>query len=113
MKCHQDECVAVHGVPTHFLGLLDELAKHPNDANALKAIGKLRWVFFVRFGYYVRSIAELNVSRTGIAAGSPIPIELMRQLIDKLGLVDLSIAYGMSASPTNTVPFPVSMVWPT
>lgn len=34
--------------------------------------------------------------RTGIAAGSPIPIDLMRQLIEKLNLVDLSIAYGMS-----------------
>jgi hypothetical protein len=37
--------------------------------------------------------------RTGIAAGSPIPIYLMRQLIEKLNLVDLSIAYGMSEFP--------------
>ena len=34
--------------------------------------------------------------RTGIAAGSPVPIDLMQQLIEKLNLVDLSIAYGMS-----------------
>jgi hypothetical protein len=36
-------------------------------------------------------------SRTGIAAGSPIPIDLMRQLIAKMNLRDLTIAYGMSA----------------
>ena len=36
--------------------------------------------------------------RTGIAAGSPIPIGLMRKLIDKLNLRDLTIAYGMSES---------------
>lgn len=35
--------------------------------------------------------------RTGIAAGSPIPIDLMRNLIDKMNLRDLTNAYGMSA----------------
>lgn len=39
-----------------------------------------------------------GADRTGIAAGSPIPIELMKSLIDKLNLVDLTNAYGMSAS---------------
>jgi hypothetical protein len=36
------------------------------------------------------------VCRTGIAAGSPVPIELMKQLIAKLNLRELTIAYGMS-----------------
>ena len=36
------------------------------------------------------------IGRTGVAAGSPIPEELMRQLIDKLNLTELTIAYGMS-----------------
>ncbi len=36
--------------------------------------------------------------RTGIAAGSPIPIDLMKQLIEKLNLTELTVAYGMSAS---------------
>ncbi len=36
--------------------------------------------------------------RTGIAAGSPIPIALMQELIAKLNLVDLTNAYGMSES---------------
>ena len=35
-------------------------------------------------------------SRTGIAAGSPIPIDLMKSLISKLNLRDLTNAYGMS-----------------
>ncbi|KAG8926362.1 hypothetical protein FRC02_008950 [Tulasnella sp. 418] len=40
--------------------------------------------------------------RTGIAAGSPIPIELMKRLIDRLNLIDLSIAYGMTeTSPVS------------
>lgn len=45
--------------------------------------------------------AEVNATRrddrTGIAAGSPIPIDLMKQLIEKLNLTELTVAYGMSA----------------
>lgn len=33
---------------------------------------------------------------TGIAAGSPVPVDLMKQLIDKLNLTELTVAYGMS-----------------
>ncbi|KAG8867868.1 hypothetical protein FRB98_003925, partial [Tulasnella sp. 332] len=77
---HEERCTAVHGVPTHFLGLLDALEKD-------KASGEIR---------------DLSHLRTGIAAGSPIPIDLMRQLISKLNLVDLSIAYGMTeTSPVS------------
>lgn len=36
--------------------------------------------------------------RTGIAAGSSIPIPLMKQLIEELNLTGLTIAYGMSTS---------------
>jgi hypothetical protein len=46
---------------------------------------------------------DLN-DRTGIAAGSPIPEELMRQLIDKLNLKELTIAYGMSEPTSPTSP---------
>jgi hypothetical protein len=35
-------------------------------------------------------------ARTGIAAGSPVPIELMKSLITRLNLTDLTNAYGMS-----------------
>lgn len=36
--------------------------------------------------------------RTGIAAGSSIPIPLMKTLVEKLNLTELTIAYGMSKS---------------
>lgn len=39
--------------------------------------------------------------RTGIAAGSTIPTPLMRKLIEKLNLTELTIAYGMSSSPLH------------
>lgn len=76
----QDRCTALHGVPTHFLGVLAEVQKRQDAGEKL----------------------DLSRLRTGIAAGSPIPIDLMRQLIEKLNLVDLSIAYGMTeTSPVS------------
>ncbi|KAG1737418.1 acetyl-CoA synthetase-like protein [Suillus lakei] len=76
----QDQCTALHGVPTHFLGVLAEVQKRQDAGEKL----------------------DLSRLRTGIAAGSPIPIDLMRQLIEKLNLVDLSIAYGMTeTSPVS------------
>ncbi|KAG2368652.1 hypothetical protein BDR07DRAFT_1390489 [Suillus spraguei] len=76
----QDRCTALHGVPTHFLGVLAEVQKRQDAGEKL----------------------DLSCLRTGIAAGSPIPIDLMRQLIEKLNLVDLSIAYGMTeTSPVS------------
>ncbi|KAF8842000.1 acetyl-CoA synthetase-like protein [Paxillus ammoniavirescens] len=76
----QERCTALHGVPTHFLGVLAEVQKRQ------KAGESLDW----------------SRLRTGIAAGSPIPIDLMRQLIDKLNLTDLTVAYGMTeTSPVS------------
>jgi fatty-acyl-CoA synthase len=51
------------------------------------------------------SLAERDTSslRTGVMAGSPCPIEVMRQVIDKLGPSELTIAYGQTeASPVIT-----------
>lgn len=76
----QERCTALHGVPTHFLGVLAEVQKRQDAGEKL----------------------DLSCLRTGIAAGSPIPIDLMRQLIEKLNLIDLSIAYGMTeTSPVS------------
>lgn len=50
-------------------------------------------------------VVVINVHvRTGIAAGSTIPIALMRKLIEKLNLTELTIAYGMSASSSIQPP---------
>lgn len=67
-------CTALHGVPTHFLGVLSEVERRRTEGE----------------------VVDLGRLRTGIAAGSPIPIDLMRQLIDKMNLTELTDAYGMS-----------------
>ncbi|KAG9097892.1 hypothetical protein FRC06_007055 [Ceratobasidium sp. 370] len=74
-----ERCTALHGVPTHFIGVLEELERRgPNSG------------------------LDMSNLRTGIAAGSPVPIDLMRQLISKMNLKDLTIAYGMTeTSPVS------------
>ena len=38
----------------------------------------------------------MGVCRTGIASGSPVPIEMMKRLIEQLNLRELTVAFGMS-----------------
>ncbi|TFY79539.1 hypothetical protein EWM64_g4473 [Hericium alpestre] len=78
-------CTALHGVPTHFMGVLAEVERR-RKAGAVLDFSRLR---------------------TGIAAGSPVPIQLMKQLIADINLRDLTNAYGMTeTSPVSfqTVP---------
>ena len=71
-----ERCTAVHGVPTMFIAQLS----HPD---------------FARF--------DLKSLRTGIMAGSPCPIEVMREVIDRMGAERITIAYGLTeASPVIT-----------
>ena len=72
----QDEkCTALYGVPTMFIAALD----HPE---------------FNSF--------DLSSLRTGIMAGSPCPIEVMKQVIDKMNMTEVTIAYGMTeTSPVS------------
>ena len=67
-------CTALLGVPTHFLGVLSELKSRRNGGE----------------------VVDLGRLRTGIASGSPVPIDLMKQLIDQMNLTELTVAYGMS-----------------
>src|SRR5258708_3900846 len=70
-----EACVAVYGVPTMFIAMLG----HPE---------------FARF--------DLTTLRTGIMAGSPCPIEVMRQVIDRMHMPEVTIAYGMTeTSPVS------------
>jgi fatty-acyl-CoA synthase len=64
-----ERCTALHGVPTMFIGILE----HPE---------------FARF--------DLRSLRTGIMAGSPCPIEIMRRVIDEMGIREITIGYGMT-----------------
>ncbi len=71
-----ERCTAVHGVPTMFIAQLG----HPDFADF-----------------------DLASLRTGIMAGSPCPIEVMREVIDRMGAQRITIAYGLTeASPVIT-----------
>ena len=46
---------------------------------------------------------DLSSLRTGIMAGSPCPIEVMRKVIDVMHMSEVTIAYGMTeTSPVST-----------
>jgi fatty-acyl-CoA synthase len=71
----REKCTALYGVPTMFIAMLD----HPE---------------FERF--------DLRSLRTGIMAGAPCPIEVMRRVIDKMHMGAVTIAYGMTeTSPVS------------
>lgn len=47
---------------------------------------------------------DLSSLRTGIMAGSPCPIKVMRQVIDEMGMKEITISYGQTeASPVVTM----------
>ncbi|WP_439846025.1 AMP-binding protein [Bacillus spizizenii] len=72
----KEKCTALHGVPTMFIAELH----HPD------------------FDAY-----DLSTLRTGIMAGSPCPSEVMKAVIEKMGMKDITIAYGQTeASPVIT-----------
>ena len=77
----QDEqCTALHGVPTMFITELD----HPN------------------FGNF-----DLSSLRTGIMAGAPCPVEVMKRVISEMHMQDILIAYGQTElSPINNMTLP-------
>jgi fatty-acyl-CoA synthase len=71
----EERCTALHGVPTMFIAQLD----HPE---------------FSRF--------DLSSMRTGIMAGSPCPIEVMKRAVGNMHLSEITIAYGMTeTSPVS------------
>jgi fatty-acyl-CoA synthase len=71
----EERCSALHGVPTMFIAQLD----HPD---------------FARF--------DLSSLRTGIMAGSPCPIEVMKRAVSQMHLSEITIAYGMTeTSPVS------------
>ena len=78
LRTVQDErCTALHGVPTMFIAELS----HPN------------------FPKY-----RLDTLRTGIMAGSPCPIEVMREVNKKMNMSEIVIVYGQTeTSPGVTM----------
>ena len=71
----EERCTGLHGVPTMFIAEME----HP------------------RFAEF-----DLSTLRTGIMAGSPCPIEVMRRAVDRMHLTDITICYGMTeTSPVS------------
>ena len=70
-----ERCTALHGVPTMFIAELDHAE-------------------FARF--------DLRSLRTGIMAGAPCPIEVMRRVQQQMHMHEVTIAYGMTeTSPVS------------
>ena len=73
----EEQCTALHGVPTMFMAELD-----------LPNLGTF----------------DLSSLRTGIIAGSTCPIELMKRLIELMDLTELVIGYGQTeCSPIDSM----------
>ncbi|MEV6275842.1 AMP-binding protein [Nocardia sp. NPDC051832] len=72
-----ERCTSLYGVPTMFIAMLAEL-----DGGATP---------------------DLSSLRTGIMAGSPCPVEVMKRVIDRMGMAEVCICYGMTeTSPVST-----------
>jgi fatty-acyl-CoA synthase len=67
----QERCTALYGVPSMFISELE----HPE---------------FPRF--------RMDSLRTGIMAGSPCPIEVMKKVVEKMHCPEMTIAYGQTES---------------
>ncbi|MBF0377901.1 MAG: AMP-binding protein [Desulfamplus sp.] len=65
------KCTALHGVPTMFIAELEAMKKKTYDTSKL---------------------------RTGIMAGSPCPIEVMKQVVGVMGATEMCITYGQTES---------------
>jgi fatty-acyl-CoA synthase len=71
----EERCTALYGVPTMFIAMLD----HPEFA-----------------------AHDLTSLRTGIMAGSPCPIEVMKRVVEQMHMGEVTIAYGMTeTSPVS------------
>ncbi|WP_252228233.1 AMP-binding protein [Caldicoprobacter algeriensis] len=71
-----EKCTALHGVPTMFISILENSHFKEFDFSSL---------------------------RTGIMAGAPCPINIMRRVIDEMNMKEITIAYGLTeASPVIT-----------
>ncbi|MQY05666.1 AMP-binding protein [Actinomadura macrotermitis] len=71
-----ERCTSLYGVPTMFIAMLNDPSFGERDLSSL---------------------------RTGIMAGSPCPVEVMKQVIERMGMAEVTICYGMTeTSPVST-----------
>lgn len=73
----KERCTALHGVPTMFITELEAMEKKQYNTSSL---------------------------RTGIMAGAPCPIEVMKAVVEKMGMKEIVITYGQTeAAPGITM----------
>ena len=71
----QERCTSLYGVPTMFIAELNDPEFESYDLSSL---------------------------RTGIMAGSPCPVEVMKQVVERMGMTEVTICYGMTeTSPVS------------
>ena len=71
----EERCTVLYGVPTMFIAELDHADFETYDLSSL---------------------------RTGIMAGSPCPVEVMKQVVDRMHMTEVTICYGMTeTSPVS------------
>jgi fatty-acyl-CoA synthase len=72
----REACTSLYGVPTMFIAELEQPSFSDHDLRSL---------------------------RTGIMAGAPCPVDVMRRVIDDMHMVEVTICYGMTeTSPVST-----------
>ncbi|HEX3567902.1 MAG TPA: AMP-binding protein, partial [Acidimicrobiales bacterium] len=72
-----ESCTSVYGVPTMFIAMLES----------------------PRFSEF-----DLSSLRTGIMAGAPCPVEVMKRVVNEMHAKEITIAYGMTeTSPVSTM----------
>ena len=72
----KEKCVALYGVPTMFIAMLDEMKKHED--------------------------LDFSNVRTGIMAGSICPQPLMERVINEMGISEMTVCYGQTeTSPVS------------
>jgi fatty-acyl-CoA synthase len=72
----EERCTGVYGVPTMFIAMQN----HPDFA-----------------------ATDLSSLRTGLMAGSPCPVEVMKRCVNDMHMAEVGIAYGMTeTSPVST-----------
>ena len=73
----EERCTSVYGVPTMFIAMLES----------------------PRFSEF-----DLSSLRTGIMAGAPCPVEVMKRVVNEMHAEEITIAYGMTeTSPVSTM----------
>src|SRR6202030_1912314 len=75
-----ERCTGLYGVPTMFISMLGQ----PDLART-----------------------DVSTLRTGVMAGAPCPVEVMKQVIERLNMSEVTIGYGMTE--TSPISFQTSV----